>query len=48
VTLDFLSPAPTALARSPMEGEALAAGATLEQRDGWNVAVSFDGEERHR
>jgi glycine cleavage system aminomethyltransferase T len=48
VTLEFLSPAPTAVARSPMEREALAAGATLEQRDGWNVAVSFDGEERHR
>jgi glycine cleavage system aminomethyltransferase T len=30
-----------------MEREALAAGATLEQRDGWNVAVSFEGEERH-
>jgi glycine cleavage system aminomethyltransferase T len=48
VTLEFLSPAPTAIARSPMEREALAAGATLEQRDGWNVAVSFDGEQRHR
>jgi glycine cleavage system aminomethyltransferase T len=30
-----------------MEREALAAGATLEQRDGWNVAVSFDGEQSH-
>jgi glycine cleavage system aminomethyltransferase T len=48
VTLEFLSPAPSAVARSPMEREALAAGATLELRDGWNVAVSFDGEERHR
>ena len=48
MTLEFLSPAPTAVARSPMEREALAAGATLEQRDGWNVAVSFDGEEGHR
>jgi len=48
VTLEFLSPSPTAVARSPMEREALAAGATLEPRDGWNVAVSFDGEERHR
>jgi glycine cleavage system aminomethyltransferase T len=47
VTLEFLSPAASAVARSPMEREALAAGATLEQRDGWNVAVSFDGEERH-
>ena len=48
MTLEFLSPARTAVARSPMEREALAAGATLEQRDGWNVAVSFDGEQRHR
>jgi heterotetrameric sarcosine oxidase gamma subunit len=30
-----------------MEREALAAGATLEQRDGWNVAVSFEGESGH-
>ncbi len=48
MSLDFLSPAPSAIARSPMEREALAAGATLEQRDGWNVAVTFDGEESHR
>jgi glycine cleavage system aminomethyltransferase T len=47
MSLEFLSPAASAVARSPMEREALAAGATLEQRDGWNVAVSFDGEERH-
>jgi glycine cleavage system aminomethyltransferase T len=47
VTLEFLSPSPTAVARSPMEREALAAGAVLEQRDGWNVAVGFEGEERH-
>jgi glycine cleavage system aminomethyltransferase T len=47
VSLDFLSPAPSAIARSPMEREALAAGARIEQRDGWNVAVSFDGEEGH-
>jgi glycine cleavage system aminomethyltransferase T len=48
MSLDFLSPAPSAIARSPMEREALAAGAVLEQRDGWNVAVSFEGEEGHR
>jgi glycine cleavage system aminomethyltransferase T len=30
------------VARSPMEGKAVAAGATLERRDGWNVAVRFD------
>jgi glycine cleavage system aminomethyltransferase T len=45
VSLEFLSPAPSAIARSPMEREALASGATFEQRDGWNVAVSFEGEE---
>ena len=49
MSLEFLSPAPSAIARSPMEREALAAGATIEQRDGWNVAVSFEGEaERER
>ncbi len=45
MSLEFLSPAPTAIARSPMERRALAAGAELEQGDGWNVAVRFDGEE---
>jgi glycine cleavage system aminomethyltransferase T len=45
VSLDFLSPSPGALARSPMERQALATGARLEERDGWNVAVGFDGEE---
>jgi glycine cleavage system aminomethyltransferase T len=47
-SLDFLSPAPTAIARSPMEREAIAAGARIEQRDGWNVAVGFEGEDVHR
>ena len=47
MSLEFLSPAPTAIARSPMEREALAAGATLEQRDGWNVAVGFESEQGH-
>jgi glycine cleavage system aminomethyltransferase T len=46
VSLGFLSPSPGALARSPMERQALAAGARLERRDGWNVAVAFDGEQR--
>ena len=46
--LEFLSPSLGALARSPMERQALAAGAELEQRDGWNVAVRFDGEETER
>jgi glycine cleavage system aminomethyltransferase T len=31
------------VARSPMEGQAIAAGARMERRDGWNVAASFDG-----
>jgi hypothetical protein len=47
VSLEFLSPAPSAIARSPMEREALATGATLAQRDGWNVAVGFEGEQGH-
>jgi glycine cleavage system aminomethyltransferase T len=48
VSLDFLSPSPAVLARSPMERQALAAGAQLEERGGWNVAVRFDGEEARR
>jgi glycine cleavage system aminomethyltransferase T len=48
VTLEFLSPSPDALARSPMERQALAAGAQLERRAGWNVAVRFDGDEPER
>jgi glycine cleavage system aminomethyltransferase T len=48
VSLDFLSPSPSALSRSPMERQALAAGARLEERDGWNVAVRFDGLEAER
>lgn len=45
MSLEFLSPGAGALARSPMERAALAAGAELEQRDGWNVAVRYDGAE---
>jgi glycine cleavage system aminomethyltransferase T len=48
VSLEFLSPSLGAIARSPMERQALAAGAELERRDGWNVAVRFDGEEAER
>jgi heterotetrameric sarcosine oxidase gamma subunit len=48
VSLEFLSPSTRAVARSPMERQALAAGAELEQRDGWNVAVRFDGEGAER
>ena len=39
--LAFLSPGPDAPARSPMAPGAAAAGATFEQRDGWEVATSF-------
>jgi heterotetrameric sarcosine oxidase gamma subunit len=48
VSLAFLTPSQTAVARSPMEREALAAGARIERRDGWNVAVAFDGPEEER
>ena len=47
MSLAFLSPAASAVARSPMEREARAAGARIEQRDGWNVAVAYEGEQRH-
>jgi glycine cleavage system aminomethyltransferase T len=45
--LEFLAPEADngAVARSPMEREAMSAGAHMELRDGWNVAASFDGEE---
>ncbi len=44
--LDFLVPDANggAIARSPMEREALAAGARFEVRDGWHVAVSYPSE----
>jgi heterotetrameric sarcosine oxidase gamma subunit len=48
VSLEFLSPSPGALARSPMERDAEAAGARLELRAGWHVAVEFDGPEAER
>lgn len=41
MSLAFLGPGSEAVARSPMEREALAAGARLERRDGWNVSVAF-------
>jgi glycine cleavage system aminomethyltransferase T len=43
--LAFLSPGPHAVAKSPMEPGAAAAGAVFEERDGWKVAVSFPGED---
>jgi glycine cleavage system aminomethyltransferase T len=42
--LDFLSPVAASAdvrARSPMEAQAVDAGARLQARDGWNVAVSY-------
>jgi len=42
-SFEFLEPTPAAVARSPMEGQALAAGARMEVRDGWNVAVEYPG-----
>jgi glycine cleavage system aminomethyltransferase T len=45
VTLEFLRPdADGPVARSPMERQALGAGARFEVRDGWNVAVSYGPE----
>ncbi|HKO26214.1 MAG TPA: hypothetical protein VJU80_02050 [Solirubrobacteraceae bacterium] len=43
--LAFLSPAASdgAIARSPMERLAQQSGARFEVRDGWNVAVDYDG-----
>ena len=42
----YLSPGTGAVAKSPMEPGTLAAGATIELRDGWNVATAFPDEER--
>ena len=36
------------LARSPMESQARAAGARFEERDGWNVAVTYAGDAAER
>jgi glycine cleavage system aminomethyltransferase T len=47
VSLAFLSPDASddvAVACSPMEGRAKAAGARFEVRGGWNVAVEYPGE----
>ena len=45
-SLAFLSPGPGAVAKSPMEPGTVAAGATIENRDGWNVATAFPDEAR--
>jgi heterotetrameric sarcosine oxidase gamma subunit len=44
VSLEFLSVDAAALARSPMERAARRAGARFAVRDGWNVAVAYDGD----
>jgi glycine cleavage system aminomethyltransferase T len=44
MSIAFLRPSGDAVARSPMEGQALAAGARFEVRDGWNVAVAYERE----
>lgn len=44
MSLAFLSPVGEAIARSPMERMARAAGARFEVHDGWNVPVSYGGE----
>ena len=45
MSFEFLSPTATdAVARSPMERQARAAGARFELRDGWNVATAYAGE----
>ncbi len=46
--LAFLSPGPDAPARSPMAPGAAAAGATFEQRDGWEIATSFTDPDTER
>jgi heterotetrameric sarcosine oxidase gamma subunit len=43
--LAFLSPSPNVLSRSSMERYAIDAGATMQERDGWNVAISFPDED---
>ncbi len=40
-SFEFLEPSGAAVARSPMERQALAAGARMEVRDGWSVAVDY-------
>jgi heterotetrameric sarcosine oxidase gamma subunit len=48
VSLEFLSPGPEAVARSPMEREARAAGARVERRGGWNMTVGFGAPDAER
>ena len=51
MSLEFLSTsaaAPEAVARTPMERQAKAAGAHFELRGGWNVAVDYGSPEQER
>jgi heterotetrameric sarcosine oxidase gamma subunit len=48
VNLEFLSPGLGAVARGPMLPQALAAGAEVERRDGWELAVRFAGGDAER
>ena len=51
MSLEFLSAGAAtadAVARSPMERQARAAGAKVEVRDGWNVAISYGSPEQER
>jgi glycine cleavage system aminomethyltransferase T len=50
VTLEFLSAAANgdAVARSPMERQARAAGARFELRDGWKLAVDYGSPEQEQ
>jgi glycine cleavage system aminomethyltransferase T len=48
MSLAFLSPGAAAVSKSPMEPGTLAAGATIEERDGWNVATAFTDPEAER
>ncbi len=47
-SFEFLAPSGAAVARSPMERQALAAGARFEARDGWNLAVAYADEDVDR
>jgi glycine cleavage system aminomethyltransferase T len=47
-SLAFLSPGPGAIAKSPMEPGAVAAGATFDTRDGWKVATAFTDPQTER
>ena len=47
-SLAFLSPGPGAVAKSPMDPGAAAAGATFDERDGWKVATGYGDPDAER